>query len=245
MPDKVNSEFLRTSQLVVAGTVEKMNAATMAIDPAISNAGVFKIEEILRGPKVIAGFVGKEITVIFRDAGVGAGERMILYATSWTYGESLAVLEVGRTTDTERSAMRQEIEDADRRLADERLTDRIRIAEIVATGRVEKTQPRPMQGPPLSEHDPLWWEALISAESYEKGRHEGLLTILFPSSVDIAWSQSPKFHSGQEGIWILQRDQRERGARRFRLPGLTALDPLDFHPKTDRAHIRSLVRKAR
>lgn len=243
MPDKRNSEFLRISQLVVAGTVEKMGAATMAIDPTIPNAGVFKIEEILRGPKTVSGFAGKEITVVFRDAAVRAGERLILFATSWMFGKSLAVLEVGRDEDRERSAMRQEIEDADRRLADDRLTERIRLAELVVTGRVEKTQPRPKQGPPLSEHEPEWWEALIAAETYEKGSHEGLLSILYPNSVDIAWSQCPKFHGGQEGIWILQRDQQERGSRRFRAPGLTALDPLDFHPKSERAHIRSLIRR--
>src|SRR5579862_7240836 len=148
MPDSGISQFLRNSQFVVAGSVEKPGATTMAIDPTIPNVGVFKIEEILSGPKALTGFAGREITVVFRDSGaVKAGERMVLFATSWMYGQSLAVLEVGRTEDRERTAMRKEIDEAHQRLADERLLERIDLAELVIVGKVEKTQPAPKHGP--------------------------------------------------------------------------------------------------
>jgi hypothetical protein len=67
------------------------------------------------------------------------------------------------------------------------------------------------------------------------------MTVLFPRSVDIAWSQSPKFEPGQAGIWILQRDQAERGAPRLRRSGLTALDPLDFRPLEELPRLRELM----
>lgn len=245
--DSAIYEFVRNSQFIVAGSVEKLGATTMPLDPTLPNVGVFKVEEILSAPKALQGFTGGEITVAFREGeAIQPGNRMVLFATSWLYGRSLAVVEVGRTEDRERSAMRNQVGEAQQRLADERLQERINLAELVIVGRVEKTQPAPKHGPriPITEHDPDWWEAVIHVESVEKGHHEGpLITILFPNSVDIAWSQSPKFHPGQEGIWILQRDQKERGWPMLRIPGLTALDPLDFHPRSEVGRIRGLMRK--
>jgi len=247
MPDRVIDEHIRTAQFVVAGSVEKLGATTMPIDPTVPNVGVFKVEEVLRGPKVLGGFAGREITVAFKDtATVRVGERLILFTTSWLYGQSLAVQEVGRMEDRERTGMRKEIDEAHQRLADQNLQQRIDLAHLVIVGRVESAAPAPAHGArmPITEHDPAWWQAVIAVESVEKGQHEGPVTILFPKSVDIAWSQSPKFEPGQEGIWFLQRDQKERGWPGLRMPGLTALDPLDYQPRTELARIRRMARKA-
>jgi hypothetical protein len=248
MPDRAIDEQLRTSQFVVAGSVAKVGATTMPIDPTVPNVGVFKIDEILHGPKELGGFAGREITVVFRDSGnVDAGDRLVLFATSWLYGDSLVVLEVGRMEDRERTAMRKELDEARQRLVDERLRVRIDLAQLVIVGKVAKTTPAPKyQGrTPITEHDPDWWEAVIKLESVEKGQHEGPATILFPKSVDVAWSQSPKFQPGQDGVWILQRDQKERGWPVLRRPGLTALDPLDYQPRSELNRIRGFLTRKR
>jgi hypothetical protein len=248
MPDRAIDEQLRTSHFVVAGSVAKLGATTMPIDPTVPNVGVFKVDEILHGPRQLGGFAGREITVVFKDLrNVSAGERLVLFVTSWLYGESLVVLEVGRMEDRERTAMRKEFDEARLRLADESLQLRINLAQLVIVGKVEKTAPAPKQGArtPITEHDPDWWEAVIKVESVEKGQHKGPATILFPKSVDVAWSQSPKFQPGQDGIWILQRDQKERGWPVLRRPGLTALDPLDYQPPSELDRIRGFLTRKR
>jgi hypothetical protein len=245
MPDRPIEELVRDSHLVVAGSVEQLGTTTMPIDPTVRNVGVFRIEEILSGPPVLNGFAGRDITVVFRDMEhVHQGDRAVLFATSWLYGQSLAVVEVGmmEEEDEERARMRNEIGRAEQRLADERLRDRLARADVVIAGRVVEIAPVEGEGRVVfTEHDPEWWTAEVDVETAAKGPAEERVTVLFPRSVDIAWSQSPKFEPGQAGIWILQRDQTERGAPRLRRPGLTALDPLDFRPLEELGHLRELM----
>jgi len=243
MPDRSIDELLRDSHFIVAGRVERLGAATMTIDPAVQNVGVFRIDEILSGPPALDAFSGHDITVVFQDLDhVRQGDRRVLFATSWLYGQSLAVIEVGMMDERERASMRGEIGETHQRLADERLRERLALADLVIAGRVTRTAPLESEGRPIfTEHDPDWWKAEVDVDSVAKGSAEGRVTVLFPRSVDIAWSQSPKFEPEQAGIWILQHDQAERGAPPLRRPGLTALDPLDFRPREELEHVRRLM----
>jgi hypothetical protein len=244
MPGKGIDENLKTSHFVVAGSVESLGTTTMTLEPPMTDVGIFKVEEILHGPVLLADFVGREITVVFKDSSnIRAGERTVLFTTSWLYGESLAVVEIDRMEDGERSTMRKDFEEARERLANENLRARIALAELVIVGKVETTAPAPKlaQWTPITEHDPDWWEAVVKVQSVEKGSAKGRVTVLFPNSVDIAWSRSPKFYPELEGIWILQRDQQERGWAILRRPGLTALDPLDFCATSELERVRSLI----
>ena len=233
---------MRDSQFVVAGSVERLGT-TMPIDPAVQNTGVFRIEEILSGPPVLNGFAGRDITVVFWDLDhVRQGNRAVLFATSWLYGQSLAVVEVGMMDEGERARMRDEIGQAEQRLSDERLRERLARADLVIAGRVTEIAPLEGEGRVVfTEHDPEWWQAEVDVETVAKGHAEERVTVLFPRSVDIAWSQSPKFEPGQAGVWILQRDQTERGAPRLRRPGLTALAPSDFRPIEELPRLRELM----
>lgn len=246
MPDNRIDEYVRNSQFVFAGRLQKTGATTMSLVPAAPNIGVFTIDEILHGPAVLRGFAGKEITVVFKESGTASAEESsIIFATSWLYGESLAVVEVGRMEPGKRDTMRDEINDAHRRLGDERLRERIVAAELVIAGKVLKTEPAPeeiLRRMPITEHDPGWKRGEIEVAAALKGRHESKrVSIFFPSTTDAAWHDSPKFKAGDEGIWILQRNQQERGWPRMRIQGLTALHPLDFQPLERRAHLEELI----
>jgi hypothetical protein len=248
MPPPSIESYVQDSHFIVAGSIERLGETTTSIIPAVPSVGIFKIEEILYGPRVLAGFAGRDITVAFNELdGIRPGDRFVLFATSWLYGESLAVREVGKIKDLERAEMRKKIERAHAKAADKRLQERLKQAELVIVGEVSKTRPPPGEEGHVifTEHDPDWWEALIDVESTLKGDAGGEVTILFPRSVDIAWSQSPKFEPGDDGIWILQRDQTERGSPRLRRPGLTALDPLDFQSRGELRRIRRLTPKRR
>ena len=143
--------------------------------------------------------------------------------------------------------MRDEVKEAYQRLGDERLLERIVAAELAIAGKVLKTEPAPeeiLRRMPITEHNPEWKGAEIEVAVVLKGRHEGKrVNIFFPSTTDAAWHDSPKFKAGDEGIWILQRNQQERGWTRMRIQGLTALHPLDFQPLERRAHLEELIER--
>jgi len=246
VPDKRVEEHLRNAQFVVAGALERLGAANVSVVETSPNVATFTIQEILYGPAVLNGFAGKSITVMLADPTTAkVGEPVVLFAQSWVYGESLAVIEVGRIGDVERKAMKDEIGEAQKRLADERLLRRIALAELVIIGKVSSTAL--FEGNdrlPITEHAPVWSNAVIDIESVEKGNHKSpKLTLLFPTSTDVAWHDCPKFSVGQEGIWIVQRNQQERGWPKMRVPGHTSLDPLDFQPKARASHIRGLIKQ--
>jgi hypothetical protein len=234
------------SQFVFAGVVERLGTTTEAV-PATANAVVVRVNKIFHGPEELRGFTGKEIIVrVTQSSGTISGERAVFFATSWSYGETLAVIEVGRVADGDQATIQNDIEDAYRRLADDRLLQRIALAELVIAGKVVRTEPadRAARRRPASEHAPDWWEAVVEVEFVEKGRLEQrTVSVLFPKSLDETWIKSPKFAVGDEGIWILQRDQKERGSPALRTAGLTALDPLDHMPRNEVNRIRALMKR--
>lgn len=58
--------------------------------------------------------------------------------------------------------------------------------------------------PRISEHDPIWHEAVVNVESVEKGS-TGLkqVTVRFPGSNDVRWRNHPKLRPGQQGVFLL------------------------------------------
>jgi hypothetical protein len=247
MPEGNIEKWLRQSQWVIRGTVEKLHAATLRSVPASDHTAVVKVDEILHGPKQFADHRGRQITMYSNDPqGLTPGKQAIFFTQSWLYGESLAVKEVGRLEEGTPTAMEQAITEADHRIADDRLQERIVRAELVIVGKVVKTQPASFPGRRRveTEHDPDWWEASIEVQSVELGIFlKSIVAILFARSMDELWIDSPKCQVEQQGIWILQRDQKEKGWPVLRMPGLTALDPLDFQPKEQLERVRRLIRQ--
>jgi hypothetical protein len=236
--------WLQQAQWVIQATVEKTGAATLKSLPASRNTSIVKVDDVLHGPAQFNDHRGRRVTLYSeRPQGLRAGQRAVFFTRSWLYGESLAVVEVGRlggATDT----MRKEIAAADQRIADRRLGERIGLARLVVVGKVADVKAASQTGRRIeTEHAPDWWEAQVEVQSVEKGStREKSIAVLYPNSMDEMWIDSPKFHAGQEGVWILQRNQQEKGWPVLRVPGLTALDPLDFHAKDQLDRIRRLIR---
>jgi hypothetical protein len=237
--------WLQQSQWVIQGTVERTNAATLKAVPVSEHTSVVKVDAILHGTSQLADQRGREVTLYSeRPEGLKPGQQAIFFTRSWLYGESLAVVEVGRLSGAA-TAVREQITAASQGIDDRRLGDRIARAELVIVGDVIDTKPRTADRREIvTEHDPDWHEADVHVQSPEKGPVQAnqVVTILFANSGDEMWIDSPKFRKGQEGIWILQRDQKEKGWPVLRVPGLTALDPLDFQSKEKLALIQRLIR---
>lgn len=122
-------------------------------------------------------------------------------------------------------------------LAHRELQRHVEAADVVVTGRVTavrapsepvpegrarrasmraggpRTAPQPQR---ISEHDPLWQEAVVEVTGTEKGGGSAKqIVVRFPSSRDVRWYKAPKFTPGQEGVFILRKSKKDA------VPGVT------------------------
>jgi hypothetical protein len=254
----VVQQWTAQSGLIFDGTVQRENDATMASVPADARSAVVRVDRVLKAPPALSGLAGQEITLIPATGHpVTAGQQFVFFTRSWLYGDSLAVIEVGRLelpgaqASDRRDAAAADVSDmvgeADQLAADEEVTERLRRADLVVTGRVLETHPLQGEQPgPVSEHQPDWWEATVEVSSADKGQPaDKVLTVLFPHSTDEFWIDSPKLTPGMEATFVLQRDQDEKGFPAHRLVGLTALNPLDVHPVEARPRVQRLLGQIR
>jgi hypothetical protein len=231
------------SPFIFSGTVQRTGAATIASVQVDDATAVVRVERVYRAPEVVGDQTGRAITIQLRKPEVKRGEHAIFFASGWLYGESIAVTEEGRaSTDDEKFA--GQLEDAELRAAENELFERIAAASLVVVGKVVRIAP-PRKPVRLgeSEHEPNWFVAELDVESVEKGRHPDKepVQLAFPTSDDVQWYWRPKPQPGEDGVWILHREQ---------LPGLppetfTALDPRDFQRRDQLEHVRSLVARVR
>lgn len=228
--------LIRQSTFIFRGTVEKVSASTMPTVPANESTAVVRVDQIIDAPGAPPDLAGKTITVkLLQPNSVKAGEQLTFFTKGWLMGNSMAVIEVGRSASAQ--TIRDQVQNTRGLVADEALQKQMATAEAIVQGTVTSVRPAPI--PHLAtEHDPDWYEAHIEVESVIRGRLPGReVTLLFPHSDDVMWKRSPKFTQGQRGIWILHRNQA-------RLPGIenryTALDPLDFRPAEELDRVQRL-----
>lgn len=248
MPSATIEQLLETSQWVFNGTVEKPASSSLKSLPASARTVTVKVVSILHGPPQLNDHINRLVTVYTAEGAppLKPGDQLAFFTRSWLYGESMAVVEVGRMEEQKTPGLKSQLEESGQNVADRRLIDRLNRAEIVIVGKVRSVEPAKVElrSRIESEHNPDWWQADIDVESVVKGALQAkTLSILFPHSGDEMWLESAKFTVGQEGIWILQRNQQEKGWPVMRVPGLTALHPLDFQTKDQVARIRTLLQR--
>jgi hypothetical protein len=237
----------RQSEFIILGKVKKLNSTTEPNLIATANTIILTIEEVFQAPNVLGDLTGKEITVkLQREDRVKVGQRLIFFANGWLYGKGIVVIETNRKALKDAAKLNKKISDAKHTIVDRDLQDRISRAKLVVVGKVSKIQPvAKVPYAVITLRDPIWWEATIAIESIEKGQADGdsNLIVLFPASTDEMWLESPKFRESQKGIWILQKDQQEKGWPALRIAGNTALDPLDFQSRDQLDRVKSLIKK--
>jgi hypothetical protein len=237
------AELAQRSGFIFQGTVEKLGSATMSIVPVTDSTIVVKVDEVFRSAQTLGDVTGKDITVqLTAPQKTHVGNKLIFFTESWLYGDSIAVLEVGRfQVEKDNAPLHTKIKNEIQKLPDNELQKRIVHAEIIVVGKVLKSQPAVLRWPSrMTEHDPDWWETNVGIQSLEKGTYsEKTIAVYFPHSIDIMWYETPKFHIGQEGIWLLHKSQIEE----INAESFTALDPMDFQPKQKLERIRTLVRQ--
>lgn len=236
-------DMIEESSFIFMGTVKRAKAATMPIIQADDNTIIVKVDKVIQAAKTLGDYTDKDITVQLKKPGsVKTGQRMVFFTNGWLYGKSIAVREVGNLpVGREVEKLQKQVMDGIKIVADKNLQRHIALAELVIAGKVIDVKPTSYDRTRKeSEHNPLWYDAVIEIGSVEKGSFsQGTITVLFPGTADVMWYRSPKFTVDQEGIWVLHRDMiKELG-----VGGYTALDPLDAYRREDLDRIKGIIKR--
>lgn len=215
-----------TPTFVFKGTVKKLKSATMANVPVDNRTIVVAVDQIIEGPKNLAGFSGQSITVrLSGPQKVKPGQEMIFHTHSWLYGDSIAVQSVSQeAVKATHAALLSRGGDPAAHKAGRELQEHFADADLVVSGKVSAVRlpagavagpargARAAAGPvargPVSEHDPKWREAVVEVDDVHKGHHaKKSIVIRFPASTDVRWYKAPKFHPGQQGYFMLHKEK--------------------------------------
>jgi hypothetical protein len=230
VPERVEA-LTQESQFIFRGTVVRPGAANVAAVQAGPETAVVRVDEVVDGPRFLLGFTGLEVTVKLASPGsVTKGEQAVFFTRGWLYGESLAVVELGRMS----PGSEKKVAAARLRIADRELQTRLDGAVLVVAGRVIETRPAAVKARG-GEHDPLWREAVIAVDRVLKGAAAGQVVLLYPASRDRLWAGAPKPEAGWDGVWLLERGAVAGAA------GYMALHPWNLMSRDDLAAIARRV----
>jgi hypothetical protein len=232
----------RTAPFVFFGTVRRpggSNVELLESDEYLS--AVVRVDDVVTAPGTVGDLTGREVTVHLTDAGALArNSRHLFVATSLQFGDEIAVAEIARVP--HRRKLEQELR---RVVLEEKLTEldeaqaeRLRLAEAVVYGVVQRIEPVSMaragRAEAVGEAELSFRAAVLKVWRMLKGRPEEEPRVIFPFPRTQKWSEVPLFVEGVEGVWILQPARGQTlGPGAVKVPdvpnGFTALDPLDFH----------------
>ena len=254
------------ARFVFIGTVQRLRAATMDDVPIDDRTGTVRVDEVIHAPDALTHYAGHDITV--RVGGrkrVREGQQAKFYTNPWLFGDSVAVESLDHE-DVKRTAAPaiREIGDPVRRLAQRDLRGRFAEANLVVSGRVTSVRlpadaaaarpARAREAPAavgrISEHDPDWRIAEVRVDEVHKGTlTKDTVSVRFPSSQDVMWYDTPKFHPGQEGFFMLHKPRgagersaaRPRGALARDVGEFVAPRTVDFQPFSEPGGVRNVI----
>src|SRR5262245_25751310 len=207
------------------GTVKQKGAANLKAITDTARTAVVTVDEIVRSPPALAGFVGHDVTVqLAANERVRNGERGVLYVTGFVFGETLAVQSLGHDSVPAAQPMvaastRAADGDPTRAFRQTKARERAEGAPVVVTGKVvavglADSEPTPVTAAAVtprrvSGHEPFWREAVVEVQAVHKGAvpPSQQVVLRFPGSTDVRWHRAPKFQAGQEGVFSLHHDQ--------------------------------------
>jgi hypothetical protein len=262
MPTKPRAtEQPAAANFVFQGTVQKVKAVTMPQVPVSDRTAVVRVDRLIEAPEALSDYGGQEITVqVPPGQKVKAGQTFIFYTNGWIFGDSLAV-QVVKKEDASASAiaaLSSHPDDPVQNLQTRAAKAEAVAADLIVSGRVTAVRLPEAESQVrattvaagrtterISEHAPLWQEAVIDLDDVHKGQYaKKQVVVRFPASTDVRWRHAPKFHTGQEGVFLLHKDQMEREGHPAALAGAvlapdeyTALHTADFQPLEELPHI--------
>jgi hypothetical protein len=241
------------AKFVFQGTVQKIKATTLKEVEATDRTVVVRVDHIIHAPEPFVDFAGHEITVqLAQGEKVKPGQTLIFYTNGWVFGEGLAVQAVGHeeATTPVTAALSSHVGDPVKSLAAREALTQAAAADLIVTGRVSAVRlPAPEAqaratalasggtAERISEHAPIWHEAVVDVDAVHRGSFGGKQVVIrFPSSNDVRWYKAPKFRAGQEGVFLLHKEQLAPATMATAALGpigageYTALNPADVQP---------------
>ena len=211
MADDVVRDLLLRSGISFVGTVQQLGAATMADLPVDDHTAVVVVDQVLQAPPAFAGLAGSHVTVQLAAGDLpDVGNQYAFFANALAFGDSLAVTEVGRVSESGIAPHlavsnapdgEQPIASLQAGIDADRLSAHADAAAAVVVAGVTKLE---KVGPSIrSEHDPDWWVATLQVHHIERGTVPDVLTVAYANSLDVRWRRSPKPRAGQSGLWLL------------------------------------------
>jgi len=186
---------------IFKGTIRKLNAATMPDVPVTKSTAVVRIDQVVSGPSDLSAFLGQEITVEVSNKQSRVGQKLIFHAVPWMFGAGIAVRSI-----REESAGNVRAQTPTGAYDDADLVVRGKVVRVQLPKKVTRTQTKSATLP-ITEHAPLWREAIIEVEQVLKGKEKARhVTVCFPDSSDVMFRGVPKFEPGQQGYFILHKD---------------------------------------
>jgi hypothetical protein len=260
-----SSELASQAKFVFQGTVLKLKTTNLAEVPATDRTILVRVDQIIQASETLTDFAGHEITVqLAPGEKVKVGQSFVFYTNGWVFGDHLGVQSVGHEEATApmMAALSSHAGDPVRSLETRETLSQAADADLIVSGRVSAVRLPAHEAAaraaavssggtvePISEHAPLWQEAVVDVDEVHHGKHSGKqVTIRFPSSTDVRWHNAPKFHAGQEGVFLLHKQQAPTGTRKAVAavatgPGeYTALHPADVQPLDELQRILTAVK---
>ena len=256
---QTRAAMVRQADLIFVGTVTGVAATSVAGVPVTQRTLTVRVDGVLDKPATVQVAVGDTVTVEARTAGaLVVGAQATFYTKAWLFGSGVAAQEVGHEmVSARRSAaamapLRDTVLRVRSQMSDTALRARIRSSDMVLVGRVETIQTASLAVQPahrrITEHDPSWQEAVIRVETMIKGAApaDQRVVVRFPGSLDVAWRGMPRFTVGQEGTFLLRRDQLS-GSPMAMMAGnqviaYTAPTAQDVLTKQDATRVQALAR---
>ncbi len=255
-------KWVDDSTLVFKGTIVSLDSNVDSIGPK-DNPVTLRIDEVelstQRAEENFGSLVGKELTAIWDPASKGTMERKVgisavFFVNPLLYERNIAVAAVAVANNQTVKNLPKRLRFAIEQKQKKPLNDAVKRADLIVTGVVQEVKALPEEklaklqklanGRDLySEHSPKWMEAVIRVQSVLKGdQSQKMLLLVFPSTDDRMWAESPKFKVGQSGTWLLHSGAQlsEDRAKILLTPeqfqgqpirAYTALHPEDFQPK--------------
>jgi hypothetical protein len=264
-----SSDLALQAKFVFQGTVLKLKTTNLADVPATDRTVLVRVDQIIQASETLTDFAGHEVTVqLAPGEKVKAGQSFVFYTNGWVFGEHLGVQSVGHeeATGAMMAALSSHPGDPVRSLESRQILSQAADADLIVSGRVSSVRLPAHEAAaraaavssgggstvePISEHAPMWQEAVVDVDEVHHGKHSGKqVTIRFPSSTDVRWHNAPKFHAGQEGVFLLHKQQAATGTRKAVAatavatgPGeYTALHPADVQPLDELQRILTAVK---
>jgi hypothetical protein len=265
LPQATNSPaaLAKQSSVTFVGTVSQLAATSLAAVPKSAQTIVVRVDSVLKKPAAVSLKKGDTVTVEVKDpAAFQEGTQATFYTEGWIFGSGVAVKELGHAAPPSPASggtpgpvetPEKTVVQSPSEISDQDLQRQIAKADYVVTGRITDVHvwAVPKSAAPryrTSEHSASWHEAVLQVQSVLKGPKlkRNKIVLRFPQSRDVAWVSAPKFEPGQQGVFILQKEDvsgAPTSSTAAKADVYTCLRPGDYLPMTEETRARSLLRK--